>query len=151
MFVGETHLFADPENPRACDFYIRPFGRSLIECYLGGDSARVMSEEGLIAAFTLAMDQLADLFGNSVRSKLKPLANSNWSRHAEIGGAYSSALPGRSGARSLLAKAWKERLFFAGEATSSEDFATAHGAHASGVRAANEAITALARYRDVAA
>jgi len=110
-----------------------------------------MSEDGLIAAFTLAMDQLANLFGNGVRSKVKPLANSNWSRLDRIGGAYSSAFPGRSGARSLLAKSWKERLFFAGEATNSEDYATAHGAHASGARAANEAIAALARHRDVAA
>ncbi|MBO0145221.1 FAD-dependent oxidoreductase [Agrobacterium sp. Ap1] len=151
LFVSETHLFADPANPLACDFYIRPFGRPVIECYLGGDSARVMSEDGLVAAFTLAMDQLADLFGNGVRSKLKPLANSNWSRLDRIGGAYSSALPGRSGARSLLAKSWKERLFFAGEATNPDDYATAHGAHASGARAANEAIAALARHRDVAA
>jgi monoamine oxidase len=35
-------------------------------------------------------------------------------------------------------------LFFAGEATSAEDFSTAHGAHDSGVRAATEAIAALA-------
>ena len=34
-------------------------------------------------------------------------------------------------------------MFFAGEATSPGDFSTAHGAHDSGIRAANEVIAAL--------
>lgn len=149
-FASETHLLADPANPLACDFYIRPFGWPVIECYLGGESARVMSEHGLIAAFTLAMDQLADLFGDGIRSNLKPLASSNWSRLDQIGGAYSCALPGRSDARNRLATSWKERLFFAGEATSPDDYASAHGAHASGERAADEAIAVLARHHTTA-
>jgi hypothetical protein len=37
----------------------------------------------------------------------------------------------------------EQRLFFAGEATHVNDCSTAHGAHDSGVRAADEAITAL--------
>jgi monoamine oxidase len=42
-----------------------------------------------------------------------------------------------------LARPFEDRLFFAGEATSAGDFSTVHGAHDSGVRAANEAIAAL--------
>ena len=38
---------------------------------------------------------------------------------------------------------FEQRLFFAGEATHANDCSTAHGAHDSGVRAADEAITAL--------
>jgi monoamine oxidase len=60
-----------------------------------------------------------------------------------IGGAYSYALPGHAAARQVLARPFDDRLFFAGEATSAGDFSTAHGAHDSGVRAANEAIAAL--------
>ena len=60
-----------------------------------------------------------------------------------IGGAYSCALPGQSHARARLAQPFEDRLFFAGEATHPFDFTTAHGAHDSGVRAADEAIATL--------
>jgi monoamine oxidase len=62
---------------------------------------------------------------------------------AFIGGAYSCALPGQSYARARLAQPFEDRLFFAGEATHPFDFTTAHGAHDSGVRAADEALAAL--------
>ena len=39
----------------------------------------------------------------------------------------------------------EQRLFFAGEATHVHDYSTAHGAHDSGVRAAEEAMAALKR------
>jgi len=45
----------------------------------------------------------------------------------------------------VLAQPYEQRVFFAGEATSPGDFSTAHGAHDSGVRAADEAIAALGR------
>jgi monoamine oxidase len=60
-----------------------------------------------------------------------------------IGGAYSYALPGHAAARKTLALPFEKRLFFAGEATSSGDFSTAHGAHDSGLRAADEVIAAF--------
>lgn len=62
---------------------------------------------------------------------------------ASIGGAYSCALPGRSQARARLARPFEVRLFFAGEATHPFDFTTAHGAHNSGQRAADEALATL--------
>lgn len=43
----------------------------------------------------------------------------------------------------LLAQPFEDRLFFAGEATHPFDFTTAHGAHDSGQRAADEALAAL--------
>lgn len=150
-FVSETHVLGDPSSALACDFYIRPFGWPVIECYLGGDSAHVISEHGHLAGFALAIDQLATLFGSDIRSTLKPLVASNWARTDRIGGAYSCALPGRSDARRQLARPWKEKLFFAGEATSVDDFATAHGAYNSGIRTADEVMAVLAKPRGVAA
>ncbi|WP_244498908.1 FAD-dependent oxidoreductase [Methylobacterium sp. GXS13] len=79
---------------------------------------------------------------------MRPLAATSWSRMAAIGGAYSCALPGQSQARARLARArlaratlarpFEDRRFFAGEATHPCDFTTAHGAHDSGRRAADE-------------
>ena len=60
-----------------------------------------------------------------------------------VGGAYSCALPGHAGAREVLARPFGDRLFFVGEATHAFNSSTAHGAHDSGVRAADQAIASL--------
>jgi monoamine oxidase len=96
-----------------------------------------------MVGFAHAVDQMVALFGSEVRRHLRPLIASNWSRTSHIGGAYSHALPGHSAARQDLAQPFDGRVFFAGEATSATDFSTAHGAHDSGVRAADEVVAAL--------
>jgi monoamine oxidase len=47
-------------------------------------------------------------------------------------------------ARATLAKPLEDRIFFAGEATSGDHYATAHGAFTSGQRAAREALALAA-------
>jgi monoamine oxidase len=75
---------------------------------------------------------------------MRLLVASDWSRTPHVGGAYSCALPGQAAAREVLARPFDDRIFFAGEATHGFDFSTAHGAHDSGVRAAEQAMAALA-------
>jgi monoamine oxidase len=144
-FQDESHVTGDPRDAMTASYYIRPFGWPLIECFFGGARARWLCEAGLAAGFAFATDQLARLFGADVRHRLRPLAGSSWTRATRIGGAYSYALPGHAEARQKLAQSFDDRVFFAGEATSTSDFSTAHGALDSGVRAADEAIAALAR------
>jgi monoamine oxidase len=103
-------------------------------------------ETGPAAGFAYAADQLVGLFGSSVRRNLHLLVASNWGRMTFVGGAYSHALPGHATARKDLALPFEQRLFFVGEATHTDDFSTAHGAYESGLRAAEEAIAALARH-----
>ena len=142
-FERETQLLGDPRAARTASYYIRPMGLSVIECFFGGESARFVSDNGLAAGFDLATEQLCALFGSGIRNSLRPLVGSCWGQMQHIGGAYSYALPGCATARRALARPFEDRLFFAGEATSAGDFSTVHGAHDSGVRAANEAIAAL--------
>ncbi|TDK37021.1 FAD-dependent oxidoreductase [Rhizobium deserti] len=142
-FEPETHVVGDPHDPATGSYYIRPFGRSVIECFLGGAGARNAAAEGSDAAFARAIDELTGLFGHSVRSQLRPLIASDWTRTASIGGGYSHALPGQAEARLILGQPLEDRIFFAGEATHRTDFSTAHGAFQSGVRAAQEALAAL--------
>ncbi len=143
-FAPETQVLGNPRDARTGAYSIRPFGWPLIECFLGGEGARFLEESGSAAGFEYAIEQLCALFGSDVRRTLHPLVTSTWSRMARIGGAYSHALPGHAAARRTLAQPYDGRLFFAGEATSAADFSTAHGAHDSGVRAAEEVIAALA-------
>ena len=143
-FAPETRVLGNPRDRRTGVYYIRPFGWPVIECFFGDEGARMTEDMGPAAGFTHATDQLAALFGSGVRRCLHPLVASNWSRMTYVGGAYSHALPGHAAARRDLARPFEHRLFFAGEATHANDFSTAHGAHDSGVRAAEEVIAALA-------
>jgi monoamine oxidase len=142
-FEPETHVTGNPRDALTASYYIRPFGGPVIECFFGGERARRLSDEGLAAGFEFALDQLTALFGAEVRARLRPLTGSNWTRMTRVGGAYSYALPGQVAARQQLAQPFDQRLFFAGEATHANDYSTVHGAHDSGVRAAEQAIAAL--------
>ena len=143
-FEPDSHAYGNLHDPRAAAYSIRPNGWPVIEAFLGGDGARIVEEEGPAAGFAFVSAELVALFGSDVASAIRPLAATSWSRMASIGGAYSCALPGRSGARARLARPFEDRLFFAGEATHPFDFTTAHGAHDSGQRAADEAMAAIA-------
>ena len=142
-FENETQVLGNPRARDTASYYIRPLGMPVIECFFGGEGARMVETADLAAAAAFALDQLAALFGESIRRSLRPRVISNWSRNTWVGGAYSYALPGQSGARQRLAQSFGQRVFFAGEATSRGEFSTAHGAYGSGVRAANEAVEAL--------
>jgi monoamine oxidase len=147
-FTPETRVLGNPG--RACTgvYFIRPFGWPVIECFLGDQGARMVEEMGPAAGFAHAIDQLVAVFGSAVSRTLRPLVASSWSRMTHVGGAYSYALPRHAAARQDLARPFEQRLFFAGEATHVHDYSTAHGAHDSGVRAAAEAIAALASAAD---
>ncbi|MBW9118353.1 FAD-dependent oxidoreductase [Rhizobium cauense] len=136
----ETHLLGDPHNSESGSYYIRPFGRPLIEGFFGGTGALAIEHAGLMDGFAFGVEQLSSLLGSSIRAHLRPMAASSWSRADWIKGSYSHARPGRSGYRQTLAQPVGDRLYFAGEATHSSDFSTAHGAWQSGVRAAKEAM-----------
>jgi monoamine oxidase len=142
-FEPESRVFGNLHDSKTAFYHIRPFGWPVIQAYLGGESAAIVEEEGQAAGFSHAIDELGVIFGNDIRSSIRPLAASSWSRTRTIGGAYSCALPGHAAARSRLARAYEDLIFFAGEATHGFDFSTAHGAHDSGRRAADEAFAAL--------
>ena len=65
------------------------------------------------------------------------LAVTRWGQEPTILGSYSHALPGHANQRAVLARPVSDRLCFAGEACSPEDFSTAHGAWQSGIAAAD--------------
>ncbi|MGO4816217.1 FAD-dependent oxidoreductase, partial [Cupriavidus sp. 2MCAB6] len=115
-------------------YHLRPFGRPLIEGFICGAAARELESGEDMVAF--AKDELAGLFGAGIRRRLKPVAQTRWAKSLFIRGSYSHALPGCVEARAILASPWDERIFFAGEACSTQDFSTAHGAYQTGLDAA---------------
>ena len=141
----ETRLFGRTDRIGIGAYHLRPFGRPLIEGFFGGRLARELEQEGEGALAAFAIDELAAQLGNDLRARLKPLAATAWSRDPLAQGSYSHALPGKAGARAVLARPVEGRLFFAGEACSPRSFSTAHGAYETGIRAAEEAIAATER------
>jgi monoamine oxidase len=132
----ESHLLGRLDRAATGSYYIRPFGRAVIECYLGGACARDLESAGADAAFAFAIGELRDLLGADFARGLAPITATRWAHEPTIGGSYSHALPGYADARSALARPVNERCCFAGEACSRADFSTAHGAWQSGLDAA---------------
>lgn len=144
-FEVETRVVGDPRALRSGAYYIRPLGMGVIEGFFCGEAAEWIAAEGPAAAYDLAINQLAALFGQEFRETLRPIAISSWREDHWIQGSYSCAAPGHHSARERLAQPFDDRIFFAGEATHPTAFTTAHGALDSGVRAAREAASALSR------
>src|SRR5689334_11047174 len=140
----ETRLFGALDRLTG-SYQLRPFGRPVIECYFGGSLARDLEAEGGDAFARLAIDQVAAHLGAGIRKRLKPLFGSSWGRDPFAFGAYSYARPGDAGARAVLAETLDDRLFFAGEACSVNDYSTAHGAYRTGEMAAEAILTAMNR------
>ena len=143
-FPPESMLYGEPHGPTPAGHHVRPFGRPVIETYVGGDLAADLERAGEEAFTAFAVNQIAEALGSEWRTRLRPLAVTNWSVDPWSRGAYSHALPGHAPARQALAEPASDRLRFAGEATSRDAFSSAHGAHDSGVRAAQAVLAALA-------
>ena len=144
-FPADSHLYGAVDRVRTGSYYLRPLGRPLIEGYFGGALARDLEQEGEAAFAAFAIDQLASLLGGDIRRRLHPVAASAWARDPHALGSYSHAKPGHADARELLAAPVDQRLFFAGEACSSGDFSTAHGAFRTGTSAAEQVVAVLGR------
>ncbi len=139
----ESHLLGRFDSARTGSYYLRPFGRPIVECFLGGIAARELEAAGEAAAVAFVREELGALLGADFARGLAPLAVTAWGREPTILGSYSHALPGRAAARARLATPVSPRLCFAGEACSPHDFSTAHGAWQSGIAAAEMIMGAL--------
>lgn len=143
LLPPDSHLIGDPYRSDTGNYYMRPFGRPVIEGFFGGAAADAVRDGGMAAATEVAIGELAALLGNDWRRRLRPIAWSGWCDVPSIAGAYSHALPGEAGARALLAAPVDGQIYFAGEACSEKDYSTTHGAYATGVKAAEDVIAAL--------
>ncbi len=138
----DGHLFGRIDRTGTASYHLRPFGRNLIEAYFGGQLAADLEVEGPKAFYAFAEDELAGLLGNSIRARLRPIAETAWGQDPFARGAYSYALPGHAEARGKLAAPVENWIFFAGEACSKQAFSTAHGAYLTGIAAAQAIVPA---------
>ena len=118
---------------------LRPFGRNLVDGYVGGPVCVELEAAGDAAMIDAGLEALATVLGSDARRHVTATAISQWASEPYIRGAYAAAVPSQAERRADLARPLADRLYFAGEATSPEFFTTCHGAWETGVAAAQVA------------
>jgi monoamine oxidase len=140
-FVGVDTPGAQRRRPSS--FYMNPFGRPIVVADIGGSFARELVTGGEQAMVDFALAGLVDILGSSAPNRVRATTVTEWTAHPFIRGAYSAARPGRASERARLAEPIADRIFLAGEAVSMDNYATAHGAHLTGIAVADQATAAL--------
>jgi monoamine oxidase len=118
-----------------------PLRAPLLTAWIGGPKAARLSRFEMPHVVGQALESLSTVFGGRPQNELELEAAylHNWQTDPFSRGAYSYITVGGSDARSILAAPLEDTLFFAGEATDTEnEAATVTGALQSGARAARE-------------
>jgi polyamine oxidase len=135
-------LDADPDDPFA-SWTVHPVAPVLVS-YAGGRRARRFgsrSDADLLAGALASLRRALGTVAEPVAT-----ARTTWGADPFSQGSYSyNAGAGATAARERLAEPLGPRLVLAGEATVVEGYGTAHGALASGYRAADQVLAALSR------
>ena len=124
---------------------LRPFGFDYVVGVTGGRFGSWLERAGVAASVDYLTERLVKTFGSEIRKALSSRTIvTAWEGDPWTLGSYSAATPGNGHRRKDLARPIDDILFFAGEATSPDFFATCHGAYLSGI-AAIESIAKSAR------
>ena len=123
-----------------------PFRSPVLTAWAGGHAADALLADGSRAMIDRALDAMSSAFDVPRRKLDQLLAGTfthDWQSDPFARGAYSYAAVGGENAADELAKPIRKTLFFAGEATSSDQTGTVAGAIESGWRAAKEALRSM--------
>jgi monoamine oxidase len=123
-----------------CSYLFGFYNTNLAVGFVAGRFADLLETEGDGAATDFCLQGLKALFGNDVVKYVRGVTETTWRNNPNTIGAYSYALPGCADARKTLAQSINDCIFFAGEATIPNAFATVHGAYLSGKDVAQEII-----------
>ena len=123
---------------------VRPYGHDYVVGRTTGRFAGSLERSGRAASVEFLVEHLEAVFGSSIKGRLTDrVIVTTWQGDPWTLGAYSAARPGQAHQRAVLARPVDDRLFFAGEATSTDAFCTCHGAYMTGQRAVDEIAAVL--------
>ena len=141
---GLGHVYGDVidlSGARApFNLHVNPFGRPLLVSHFAGSPGRELerlSDEGMMA---LAMEAVVDAFGSGIRKRVTGTLRTHWASDPFTLGGYSHAKPGRADSRRVFSESVGDRIVLAGEHCSIPFFSTVHGAHLSGIAAAEKVL-----------
>jgi len=138
---ADTRIIALVGQNRIIEARLRPQGQEAGIVFFSGEEAKAMEARGPTAAGAEALTALAEVFGKEIRPSLVGSQSTRWGTDPLARGAWST---GPAAQRAVLAMPHHERVLFAGEATEGNG-ATAAAAHASGLRAAKQALAIISR------
>ena len=133
-------FFHVPQAPFPTFWTPLPMRAALLTAWAGGPKAARLtgsSKEKLVRA---ALRTIGMVFGGAPRKQLASALVQDWQADPYSRGGYSYVRVGGAGARERLAEPLDNTLFFAGEATDTEEAGTVAGALRSGQRAAREVL-----------
>ena len=147
---GFGHVYGDvidgpPMTREPFNLHINPFGRPMVISHSGGNYARDLAAAGEQAMIDLAIEAMVFAFGGDIRKRIVKGIATNWTSDPWALGAYSHCKPGRADSRKTLSEPLAGQIIFAGEHCSPDFFSTIHGAHLSGIAAAEKAINGIGR------
>lgn len=141
----DAAFFHAPHAPVPTFWTAAPARAPLLVAWAGGPRAQRLSAAASHADLVrTAIASLRTLFGTrvDVAGQLEGYYYHDWQHDPFARGAYSYALVGADEAREVLARPIEATVFFAGEATDSDEAGTVTGALQSGLRAARETLAA---------
>jgi len=118
-------------------------GTNLTLVYSGGDLGRELELAGVRAGVEWGLNEVVKLYGSDVKKKFVKGNFTRWGKNPWTLGSYASAKPGFFHMRKELRKTIADRLFFAGEATHTLQWATCGGGLLSGIDAAKSVARSL--------
>jgi len=134
-------FFHNPAAPFPTFWTPLPLRAPLLTAWAGGPKAARLTGSGTRKLVDAALASVEAMFGQGARALLSAAYAHDWMHDPFARGGYSYVLVGGMGAREELAAPLADTVFFAGEATESEEPGTVAGAIRSGQRAAREALS----------
>jgi len=111
-------------------------GAPMMNLIVAEDLARELEEGGATAVDAYAHEFVTDTFGAAAAAAIDRTITHAWGTDPLTMGSYSAARVGKVGARATLATPLDNRLYFAGEAVSTNAHSSLHGAYLTGQDAA---------------
>ena len=144
--LPDTYLFSKIKNkvspPKGFFGSLRLHNTNLSYFDVGGQFAENLEKEGERASIDFVIKSLRSTFGNKFDQFVIKAHATTWGKNEFSLGSYSSARPGKAHLRGVLKSSVGDRIFFAGEATST-NYGTVHGADLSGKQVADDVIHKL--------
>lgn len=135
-------IFDDPSK-QPFNLHLSAFGRPLLVSHFGGSHGAKLERLGDEAMLALAMEALVEAFGAGMRKRVVKTLRTHWASDPFTLGGYSHARPGKAASRLMFTEPVGDRIVLAGEHCSIPFFSTVHGAHLSGIAAAEKAVSLL--------
>lgn len=129
-------FFHSPAAPFPTFWTPLPMHAPLLTAWAGGPKAAKLTGKSEKLLLSRALESVRSVLGNIEQPQAVLIHD--WQADPFARGGYSYVKVGGTGAREELAAPLEETLYFAGEATDTEQSGTVGGALASGIRAANE-------------